>query len=109
MPDTDFGFMLELFDDHYIKLRYMDTGKRGNLIKGSTGTSYTIQGAFFLKCSGGYELHFCTLTREKSKMKSKMLQSWYNWFLGPDVIENLLKHRGLPLSLNIDTMMKTIL
>ena len=104
VPGTDYRFVIEFSDTHSIKLRSLETGKKATLVHGSPEFPSTMQAAFFLKYGPSYNLHFATLTRKKSKL----LQTWHNWYIGPDFIETLNTHKELPLGHTVDSMMRTI-
>ena len=57
----------------------------------------------FLKCSAGYELHFCTKRREQGST----IVAWYRWNIGHDFFNILNTHGRLPLEMNIDKLMST--
>ena len=77
------------------------------MIEGSPTAPYNsgyLPCAFFLKCSDGYELHFCT----KERKTDITLNTWYRWYLGKDFIKTLVNHGRLPLDMSLEDLMVTM-
>ena len=60
--------------------------------------------SFFLKCSDGYELHFCTIERNQDTS----VHTWYRWHLGKDFSNSLVKYGRLPLGMRFEDLMETM-
>ena len=54
-----------------------------------------------MKSGDGYELHFCTVKREKNMN----VHLWYRWFLNKDFLKTLRDFGRLPLEMSVDKLM----
>ena len=104
IPGTDFKLYLDFDDSQFVHLCNTQTGKKQILIQGSPSGHQFIPCSFFLKCGNDYELHFCIVKQEKGTT----VNSWYRWYLGKDFFKMLKKYGGLPLEMNIDSLMATM-